>query len=269
MAVSKQTGFLPEEEKNVNNHDSITTVRIGLNYSSLKRPTDTQEKVNTLPPVIRDGKLDMKVEIKKLRNQGTCKANEEIFELSSKHDTGATNTSESSSTLPPINETSLDSTTKESLNLEHLGDSHASKSKSFDPETKAKLENPIEEQYPIGASHKHLETNHVTKTSPTNVNVRVVSIGEVITINGRPKPRNTRQRRNSGHLSLGWSSPQPLEPITGSPMTTPTRHLVSENKGNKNELVTEKEDKKSANTCSMTIKLNVNTVLDETKPVPS
>lgn len=256
MSITKQTALIPEEGTAINTtseprktahtidsstdkKQTIQTSATSQNSTSQLNTKEAQKSANSeidvdtvhtltgntvqiLPPVVRQGELGMKIEVKRLRKvsdsvisetTGSAGVPADDEKQKSRTVAAATN-SRAVKRLPKLQE-------KEKKQVET---SHQVSSKS--PEMKERLKD--------GPPDQILD---VTTSSSSMRKVSIVSLGET-----PPKSQQTdvmshwqhrRKRRHSEgklvgsgtRLSQGWSPPQleTIEPIVGSPLHTPRK----------------------------------------------
>ena len=249
LSITNQTGLIPEEGTMTNTPtESIETTKAnshtGKNQTQLttsqnntfqldtkggqkssNQDHDVQtldtltDKIQVLPPVVRQGELGMKVEVKRLRthrDSSSLETSNATLIVDDKQQTGTVANSRGAKRLPKLQE-------KEKKQAEKL--SHVS---SQSPETKQKPNDDPTAQ-----------TLCDTASSPSLRKVSIVSLGETPSKSQQTdRHRKRRKRRHSegrqvvggGRLSQGWSSPQlgTIEPVVGSPLHTPRKQSRSQ-----------------------------------------
>ena len=255
LSITKQTALIPEEAMATNTtaESSKTTGTVNSNtdkeqtqtktsHNSTSQPSKNRAqkstnsehdvetvdtltgKIQILPPVVRQGELGMKVEVRRLRTFSDSVVSETasstLAVADGKQQTGTvTANSRAIKRLPKLQE-------KEKKQAEKS--SHVS---SQSPEAREKPKDDPSDQ-----------TLHVTTSSSSLRKVSIVSLGESPS-KSQYTDRYRQQRRKrrhsegkqvgSGRLSQGWSPPQldTIEPIVGSPLHTPRKRsqTVGEN----------------------------------------
>ena len=258
LSVTQQTALLPEEESmttastggtdsiktsgNDNNqmradtpqHNTSPHTDRAQNLSSSKE-TDCEMQtsevpvgqIRVLPPVIRQGQLAMKVEVRRLKATKGANASD----LNQK-------------THPSVDarEQNIEANGKVEKGLPHVlsaMERHSPKPLAVKSESK---EGNNGQQRPI--THQDVSS----RSSPSSpVKVSIVSLGEAPTVRPRSQLQRRRKRRHSdgrppgsGRLSQGWSPPQAIEPLVGSPLHTPRKW--SQDKGRR-DLANESNEK--------------------------
>lgn len=256
MSVTQQTGFMPEEKTNTDSEitNPITTSdndrrnqmtktsqtdishhkdkAQNFSYPSmtgnkLEIGQTSNDKLQILPPVVRHGELAMKVEVRRLkvsRDSITLDSNQVVTTTSEQ--------TEQSTATNCIVDNGLPQLSTNGLNV--------SKPPAKTSESETNEENSGEK-----IATRDISSPRSTPSSPTKVSI--VSVGEASTV--RPKSHLHRRRRRhsngrllgSGHLSQGWSPPQAIEPLVGSPLHTPRKQ--PQVKGRR-ELVNEEQQSK-------------------------
>ena len=253
LSITKQTGLIPEEVTATNttttesrktahtvssNTDRQTTAASQNSTSQLdakgaQKSTNSEHdleivdpptgKIQILPPVVRQGELGMKIEVKRLRTLSdsviaeTASANLTVNDhekVKQQTETVAVANSRAIKRLPKLQE-------KEKKQAETS--SHVSQS----PEMKERLKDDP-------SDHRL----HVTTSSSSLRKVSIVSLGETPSKSQQTDRhwQHRRKRRHSegkqvgnGRLSQGWSPPQleTIEPIVGSPLHTPRKQTTA------------------------------------------
>ena len=280
LSVSKQTGFLPQAESDPTEPNSFVPER---QISPVKQSTtavgesshspEKQQKI--LPSVVRNEELVMKIEVRGLQKHDELRAGGGGIQSSpEKQGTGFSNVSprvySPRSLLPPISKgASISSKKQPSNHQQPKNDSLKTLDSVTSPNSEKKGEEKLEKVAETQeTSHKYYsDSNNTANKNVSPSRVSVVSIGERPTGDDeRPKSKKTKQRRSSGRLSLGWSPPQTIEPISGSPLNIPFRQQASMgkkgNKGQEKETgMTDREARPLSS--SMRININVNDFLED------
>lgn len=286
LSVSKQTALLPEEVSEPTNPKSPIPERADQKRYPVKKSANaaagesthsSEKQSKILPPVVRNKELVMKIEVRGIHKQDEREG--DVPRTSTEcQGAGVSNTHNSTkhsprlATLPPLSNGAPVASKKQSSNLEQAQNNNL---KTPNPvslsNSKVKHEEKTEKTVEISLETNHKHSSDSNNTANKNVSpnrVTVVSIGERPTLNERPKSKNPKQRRSSGRLSLGWSPPQPIEPISGNPLSIPVRQPASiGKKGNKGQ---EKETNQEMTylesrpvSSSMRININVNEFLED------
>jgi hypothetical protein len=268
LSITKQTGLIPEEGMATNtltSESSRTAHTMEQSNSTDKKHTqtntsrdqnstsqfDTKEaqkstnlaeydletadnpigKVQILPPVVRQGELGMKIEVKRIRT-----LNDSVISETTSHSTVAADRKEQpgAEVAAAIDSKAVKRLPKlqEKKKEQAEASSHVS---SQSPEMKERLKN--------GHSDRAL---HDTTSSSSLRKVSIVSLGETLPSKSHQMDlrhrQHRRKRRHSSEgkqvgslsrLSQGWSPPQleTIEPIVGSPLHTPRRRSRSQTAG--------------------------------------
>ena len=241
LSITKQTGLIPEEVTATNttttesrktahtvssntgrqttasqNSTSQLDTKGAQKFTNSEHDLETvgtpTDKIQILPPVVRQGELGMKIEVKRLRTFSDS-AIAETARLSAdqvaneKQQTTAVANSRVIKRLPKLQEKEI----KQAETPPHVSQS---------PETKERL--------------KDDGTLHATTSSSSLRKVSIVSLGETPS-KSQQTDRHWQHRRKRRHsegkqvgssrLSQGWSPPQleTLEPVVGSPLHTPRK----------------------------------------------
>ena len=243
LSITKQTALIPEEDNatnttcaesnkttlNSNTDNEQTQTKASQTGTSQSNKAEAQKssnsehdletaedtstgKIQILPPVVRQGELGMKVEVRRLRTFSDSVVSETAsttLAVDGKQQTGivAAN-SRAIKRLPKLQEKEKKQTEKSS----HIS--------SQSPETREKPKDDPSDR---------------TSTSASSLRrVSIVSLGETQS-KSQHTDRHRQQRRKrrhsegkqagSGRLSQGWSPPQlnTIEPIVGSPLHTPRK----------------------------------------------
>ena len=236
LSITKTTGLMPKEEprtnasadkveKDCNGGDGRKSTKESQNHTPshtegtldiTQSPStdrdmqhmavDTTGNIQMLPPVVTHGELGMKVEVKGLKVM---------------KDLASSNVNQN-----------LISTAMTVSSREHILESSNS---MINPQMRRKAE-----KSPYFMSQSSTTTDErlnrtmprtrsgESKSNPSSPKkVSIVSLGETQLV--RPKIRLRRRRHSegrqlgSGRLSRGWSPPQTIEPLVGSPLHTPRR----------------------------------------------
>ncbi len=213
LSVSKQTALVPEK-----NADAAEP-REG---SSLGSSEETGGgRIQFLPPVVTQGELGLKVEVKGLTKMITTDSSaQEVTPAQAHLLTGSDGQGlPRAPKLPPLvmPQTSPFSSSSSQKSPSRRRDSNSKTGKSSDREHgMVSLENDEKE----GGGGRSDE-----ETSPRKVSI--VSLGEAAAADNGSKLKTSRRKRNSsgrssGRLSLGWITPQPItEPLKGSSLPPP------------------------------------------------
>ena len=245
LSITKQTGLMPEEVTATNtttteprktahtvgsNTDRQTTASQNstsqLDAKGAQKSTNSEHdletvdtptgKIQILPPVVRQGELGMKIEVKRLRTfsdsviaeTARLSAHQAVDE---KQQTTTVANSRVIKRLPKLQEKEK----KEAQTSSHVS--------SQSPEMKERLQDDPSNR-----------TLHVTTSSSSLRKVSIVSLGETPS-KSQQTDRHWQYRRKRRHsegkqvgssrLSQGWSPPQleTIEPIVGSPLHTPRK----------------------------------------------
>lgn len=276
MSVTEQTGLVPEEKPiattttdseitnpiktSDNDHRNQITKTSQIDISchkdkaqdfSYPSTTDnmleigqsSSDKLQILPPVVRHGELAMKVEVRRLKI--TSGSNQVVTtKVEQTEQSIATNCTVDNG-LPQIS-----------------ANGSKSPATTSEPETNS------------GQKRATTDATGFRSTPSSPRKVSIVSVGEAST--ARPRSQHLRRRRRrhsegrlsgSRRLSQGWSQPQVIEPLVGSPLHTPRKW--SQVKGER-ELVNEEQDNKLDATRSLMtspglmINVDVNEFLQDT-----
>ena len=258
LSITKQTGLIPEEGTSTTDATSESrrtahTIDRSTNTDKKHPQTDISRdqhnnsqldakgaqklinsaeydletvdgKVQILPPVVRQGELGMKIEVKRLRT-----FNNSVISETTSTDVAADKKQEPGTIVVAA----IDSRTVKRLpRLQETKKEQAETSSHFSsqsPETNERLRD--------GPSDRAL---HDTTSSSSPRKVSIVSLGETPPSSKSQQTRqrqqqHRRKRRHSSsegklvgslsRLSQGWSPPQleTIEPIVGSPLHTPRR----------------------------------------------
>ena len=259
LSITKQTGLIPEEgtsttdatfesrktahtiiERSTNmdkKHPQTDTPRDQHNNSQFdangaQNLTNSAEydletvdgKVQILPPVVRQGELGMKIEVKRLRT-----FNNSVISETTSTDVVTDKKQEPGTTVVAA----IDSRTVKRLpRLQEKKKEQAEASSHFSPQSPE-----TNERLRDGPSDRAL---HDTTSSSSLRKVSIVSLGETppSSKSQQTHQRHQQHRRKRRHsssegkpvgslsrLSQGWSPPQleTMEPIVGSPLHTPRR----------------------------------------------
>lgn len=249
LSITKQTGLIPEEGNATNTTteprtahtiDSIldkkqTHTDTSQNGASQIDAKDAQKstiseqdvdtvdtpagKIQILPPVVRQGELGMKIEVKRLRTF----SDSVISETTSTSLVAADKKSQSGTvaTTAAINSRTVKRLPK--LQEKEKKEAEISSHLSRSPETKERLQDDLSDR-----------TLPVTMSSSSLRKVSIVSLGETPSKSQQTDVRHRQHKRKRRHsegklvgsgsrLSQGWSPPQleTIEPIVGSPLHTP------------------------------------------------
>ena len=271
LSVSKQTGFLPQEE--ISDPTAPNSFVPERQISSVKQSTtavgesshspEKQQKI--LPLVVRNEELVMKIEVRGLQKHDELRAEGGGIQTSpEKQSAGFSNVSprvySPRSLLPPISKgASISSKKQPSNHQQPKNDSLKTLDSVTSPNSEKKGEEKVAETQET--SHKYYsDSNNTANKNVSPSKVSVVSIGERPTGDDeRPKSKKTKQRRSSGRLSLGWSPPQTIEPISGSPLNIPFRQQASMGKkGNKSQEKETGMTDREARPLSSSMRININ-----------
>lgn len=247
LSVSKQTALVPNQSEPIPGSD---------------RPDDTEklatvsaEAVKMLPPVVRHGELGMKIELKGLRANEAPHGSSPSRSLSSPRgrpvDSPTTKQAKAKTKLPPI-----------------------TNSPSISPPKSSSGKTSHESEASTSPRRTSIHTDRDTQARGSSVErkLSIVSIGEVPAAEDsqRRNSSSKRKRHSSGKLSLGWSSPRPIETVLGSPLHIPhAQQQQSElERGGQNtteeSTAVEADLQQRTMSPNMTISVNVNEFLLDT-----
>ena len=247
-------------------------------------PTPTK----TLPPVVSHGELGMKIEVKGLRStnsprnsprgknsprhhKGHLESNSPGRKNSPKHQRdhleSVVSSHSSSGRLPPISDPPqlekgddekevIDVKVTVSTSKPHPQDHDKDKDGEESLTSSANQSTFPPKTVSSGSQQMKLST------SSGSPKMNVVSIGEAREVGRTNIHRSKRHTSGKGRLSSGWSPPQPIQPLKGSPIHTPPKKTGGAGQENEGERDLRAEVVASP-TPSMTINVNVNEFLEQ------
>ena len=258
LSITKQTGLIPEEGTSTTDATSESrrmahTIKQSTNTDKKHPQTDTSRdqhnnsqldakgaqisinsaeydletedgKFQILPPVVRQGELGMKIEVKRLRT-----FNNSVVSETTSTDVAADKKQEPETTVGAA----IDSRTVKRLpRLQEKKKEQAEASSHFSSQSPEMANERLKD----GPSNRTL---YDTTSSSSLRKVSIVSLGETPPLKSQQtRQRHQQHRRKRRHsssegkpvgslsrLSQGWSPPQleTMEPIVGSPLHTPRR----------------------------------------------
>ena len=215
MLVSRHTGLVPQKFKSL---ETSSTSEAASN-PSVHPPSNRGKAV--LPPVVQHGELGMKIEVKGLR--GT---------LDASNDGPSPNTPKrvTESYEPPKFSTKLPPITNSPSIMEQKSPNPSSNTYSPISSTTSAPSNDTQPAVSLASNETSQEKqtiNHIA-TRNESPKVTIVSIGEAEAVDevqrgNKPHKRKRHPSGNqTGRLSLGWSSPKPIELLKGNSLPTPS-----------------------------------------------
>ena len=207
LLVSRHTGLVPQKIQTLENS---SVAEAALNAQ--EHPPSSRGKT-ILPPVVHHGELGMKIEVKGLR--GTSDVSKD--DPSPRRISESYKSPKTSSKLPPI--TNSPSIVEQKILIN--SDTHSPKgSTTSQPSNDA--------QPPVSPSSNETSQKHdIATRNESPPKVAIVSIGETEVVDEVQRGSKSHRRKRhpsgnqTGRLSLGWSSPKPIEPLKGNSLPTP------------------------------------------------
>ena len=205
LSISKHTGLVPSSNGLMENTSDVN--EMVPQESPFPSPrNENSSSAGILPPVVQHGELGMTIKVRRLRKDVSDKP--------------ADSSTPQKSTSQPESHVN---TSKKSLS-----DSSSNKLPQIQSSPEALKENSVTQPKSSQPAEESPIKNITPFTSP--IKVSIVSIGETNKVESRSKvakpKRHTSGKQNSGRLSLGWSPPQPIEALKGSPLNTPTKKVT-------------------------------------------
>ena len=297
MKLPKQTGFLPLDSPHKFPMPNEPPTQSEPN--SLTLATDQEEDTKHLPPVVQHGEHGMRVEFKGLRQPHEPYQSKDSSKVSPTRKNNLPPIAKTPTQSPrqTIQITSISQSPRQATNnttktQSPRGQTTNAHTKATTPKQTAKdiTEHPNANQSLHSKDEllqRSSETAKTERTGPSDTNapctnesnragyspmhVSIVTVAEGKTV-GEPTRTRQRKRTSSGRLSLGWSPPQTVEPLTGSAVSragrlsnSPCPKGESEKKGMDPEPTEGRvsSDKYMNPSNSMLIEVNVNDFLED------
>lgn len=216
LLVSRHTGLVPQK------FQSLETSSTSEAASNLNVHPPSNRGKAVLPPVVQHGELGMRIEVKGLRGP-----------LDASNDGPPPNTPKriTESYEPPKFSTKLPPITNSPSIVEQKSPNPNSDTYSPISSTTSAPSNDTQSPVSLASNETSQEKQTINQIATRNESpkkVTIVSIGESEAVDEvqRGNKPHKRKRHPSGNqtsrLSLGWSSPKPIEPLKGNSLPTPS-----------------------------------------------